>query len=292
MQESILTQVLLPLVLALIMFGMGLSLTIADFVRLAKVPKAALVGVFGQIILLPLLAFVLALNLGVSNEIAIGMMILAACPGGTTSNLISHIAKANLALSVSLTAATTLICVFTTPFIIIYSIEFFTKQAVQEFSILQTSIGIMLILIVPIALGMIVRKFAEGFAIKTEGFFRKLAVVFMLLLIVSISYNEREMMIEAFPSVFITMFSLNILATIMGVIIAKLAKLSDKDGLTLGIEIGTQNATMAILIAVSFMQKPDYAIAAGVYGVFMYLGAALLVVCTNKMKQKTKSLYP
>lgn len=288
MQDSILTQVLLPLVLALIMFGMGLSLTIADFTRLAKVPKAAIVGLFGQLILLPLLTFILAVNLGVSTEIAIGMMILAACPGGTTSNLISHIAKANLALSVSLTAMTTLVCVVTTPIIIVYSIEYFTQQAVEEFSILDTSIGIMGILIVPIMLGMAVRKYADGFALFMEPFFRKLAVIFMLLLIISISYNEREMLVESFPSVFISMFTLNIIATVMGVVLAKLTNLSHKDGLTLGIEIGTQNATMAILIAVSFLQKPDYAIAAGVYGVFMYLGATLLVFYSRWSERRLK----
>jgi BASS family bile acid:Na+ symporter len=289
MQDSILTQVLLPLVLALIMFGMGLSLTISDFTRLAKVPKAAIVGLFGQLILLPLLTFLLAVNLGVSNEIAIGMMILAACPGGTTSNLISHIAKANLALSVSLTAMTTLVCVITTPIIIVYSIEYFTQQAVQNFSILETSIGIMAILIVPIILGMSVRKFANDFALFMEPFFRRLAVVFMILLIISISYNEREMLLASFPSVFISMFTLNIIATIMGVVLAKITKLSHKDGLTLGIEIGTQNATMAILIAVSFLQKPDYAIAAGVYGVFMYLGATLLVVYSRWSEKRSLS---
>ena len=289
MQDSILTQVLLPLVLALIMFGMGLSLTISDFTRLAKVPKAAIVGLFGQLVLLPLLTFLLAVNLGVSNEIAIGMMILAACPGGTTSNLISHIAKANLALSVSLTAMTTLVCVVTTPIIIVYSIEYFTQKAVQDFSILDTSIGIMAILIVPIILGMSVRKFANDFALFMEPFFRRLAVVFMILLIISISYNEREMLRDSFPSVFINMFTLNIIATIMGVALAKLTKLSHKDGLTLGIEIGTQNATMAILIAVSFLQKPDYAIAAGVYGVFMYLGATLLVVYSRWSEKRSLS---
>ncbi|GBL04274.1 bile acid:sodium symporter family protein [Glaciecola sp. KUL10] len=288
MQDSILTQVLLPLVLALIMFGMGLSLTLKDFTRLAKVPKAALVGLFGQLVLLPLLTFLLAINLGVSNEIAIGMMILAACPGGTTSNLISHIAKANLALSVSLTAISTLICVITTPIIIVYSIEYFTQQAVEQFSILDTSIGIIAILIVPILLGMLVRKFADGFALFLEPFFRKLAVIFMVLLIISISYNEREMIVASFPSVFISMFTLNIIATIMGVALAKLAKLSHKDGLTLGIEIGTQNSTMAMLIAVSFLQMPDYAIAAGIYSVFMYLGATLLVLYSRWTENKTK----
>ena len=287
MQDTYLTQVLLPLVLAFILFGMGLSLTIADFTRIIRIPKAAIVGLIGQLILLPLLAFFIAVSVNAPTEIAIGIMILAACPGGTTSNLICHLARANLALSVSLTAVATVVCVFTTPLIIIFSVEYFSGQPVQEFSILQTSLSLIVILVVPIALGMLTRYKARSIARRTEPYFRYFAVVFMLLLIAAISYSERDMLMASFPDVFVVMFSLNVLATIMGILLAKLTNLSDKDGLTLGIEVGTQNSTIAILIAVSFLQHPDYAIAAGVYGVFMYLGATLLVLYSKTVNSSS-----
>lgn len=277
MQDTIFTQVLLPAILGVIMFGMGLSLVKEDFARIATVPKSVAAGVIGQLILLPLLAFALVTAFSAPIEIAIGLMILAACPGGTTSNLISHIARANLALSVSLTAITTVICVVTTPFLIQFSINHFTQSDTIEFSLIGISVKLVILLIVPISIGMLLRHFFSKVATRAEPFFRHFSTVFMLMLIVVIAYQEREMMQASFPDIFYITFSLNIGATIMGVLLAKAFSLSQKDGLTLGIEIGTQNASMAMLIAITFIENSAYSIAAGIYGVTMYLGAFLLV---------------
>lgn len=277
MQDTIFTQVLLPAILGIIMFGMGLSLVKEDFVRIAKVPKSVAAGLFGQVILLPLFAFALVTAFSAPIEIAIGLMILAACPGGTTSNLISHIARANLALSVSLTAITTVICVITTPFLIKFSISHFTQSDTTEFSLIGISMKLVILLIVPISLGMLLRHFFSKVARRAEPFFRHFSTIFMLMLIGIIAYQEREMMQASFPDIFYITFSLNIGATIMGVLLAKAFSLSKKDGLTLGIEIGTQNASMAMLIAITFIENSAYSIAAGIYGVTMYLGAFLLV---------------
>ncbi|AEP30683.1 bile acid:sodium symporter family protein [Brumicola nitratireducens] len=277
MQDTIFTQVLLPAILGVIMFGMGLSLVKEDFIRIAKVPKSVAAGLLGQVILLPLFAFALVTAFSAPIEIAIGLMILAACPGGTTSNLISHIARANLALSVSLTAITTVICVITTPFLIKFSINHFTQSDTTEFSLIGISMKLVILLIVPISLGMLLRHFFSKVARRAEPFFRHFSTIFMLMLIVVIAYQEREMMQASFPDIFYITFSLNIGATIMGVLLAKAFSLSKKDGLTLGIEIGTQNASMAMLIAITFIENSAYSIAAGIYGVTMYLGAFLLV---------------
>ena len=272
MQDTIFTQVLLPAILGVIMFGMGLSLEKEDFVRIAKVPKSVAAGLLGQVILLPLFAFALVTAFSAPIEIAIGLMILAACPGGTTSNLISHIARANLALSVSLTAITTVICVITTPFLIKFSINHFTQSDTTEFSLIGISIKLVILLIVPISLGMLLRHFFSKLARRAEPFFRHFSTIFMLMLIGVIAYQEREMMQASFPDIFYITFSLNIGATVMGVLLAKAFSLSKKDGLTLGIEIGTQNASMAMLIAITFIENSAYSIAAGIYGVTMYLG--------------------
>lgn len=277
MQDTIFTQVLLPAILGVIMFGMGLSLVKEDFVRIAKVPKSVAAGLIGQLILLPLFAFALVTAFSAPIEIAIGLMILAACPGGTTSNLISHIARANLALSVSLTALTTVICVITTPFLIKFSINHFTQSDNIEFSLIGISLKLVVLLIVPISIGMLLRHFFSKLALRAEPFFRHFSTAFMLMLIVVIAYQEREMMQASFPDIFYITFSLNIGATIMGVLLAKAFSLTKKDGLTLGIEIGTQNASMAMLIAITFIENSAYSIAAGIYGVTMYLGAFLLV---------------
>lgn len=278
MEASFFTQVLLPASLALIMFGMGLSLTIADFKRLLNTPRAVSLGLFGQMICLPLMAFLLCLAFSVEPHIAIGLMVLAACPGGTSSNLLSHIGRANLALSVSLTAITTVICVVSTPWLIKFSVDYFTILPDEPFSLLNTSLSLLVITLIPIVIGMSVRHFALDFANLTEAFFRHLSTLFLITMIILISIDEKEMIMNSFPDVFILTFSLNILATVVGVIIARLGRLNDNDAVTLGIEIGTQNATMSILISVSFLNNSEYAIASGVYGVTMYIGAFILII--------------
>lgn len=284
MEASFFTTILLPLVLATIMFGMGLSLRLEDFARLAKIPKPIFVGLLGQMILLPLLAFSIAVLFKVPEHIAIGLMILAACPGGTSSNLFTHIAKANLALSISLTAITTTICVFTTPLLIAFSIDYFAEHKPAQFSLLMTSLSLIAITLVPVAIGMFVKNKFAYFAEKAEPIFRYLSIVFMVVVIVKICFDEWDKLVAAFPDMYILTVGLNLIATTLGVFLAKLFLLSDKDGATLGIEIGTQNGTLAILISISFIQAPEYALVAGAYGIAMYLGATLLVLYakTNK----------
>lgn len=278
MEASFFTQVLLPLSLAVIMFGMGLSLTIADFKRLMQTPRAVLLGLCGQLIFLPLLAIALIYTFSVPAHIAVGIMILAACPGGTSSNLLAHIGRANLALSVSLTAITTVICIITTPLLIKWGISLFSETPDEQFSLIKTSLSLLVISLIPIAIGMTIRKFALKFAEKSENFFRHLSTFFLFSMIAKIGYDEREMLMDSFPTIFVFTFTLNVLATLAGVLIAKFGRLNLHDAVTLGIEVGTQNGTMAILIAVTFLNNSQYAIAAGVYGVTMYLGAMLLIM--------------
>jgi BASS family bile acid:Na+ symporter len=277
MSDSFLTQIVLPLVLALIMFGMGLSLTKQDFLELGKEPKAVVVGLFGQLLLLPILAYGVATLFGLSQHLAIGIMILAACPGGTSSNIISHLARANLALSVSLTAVTTLVCVFTTPLIIQFAINQFDTNPAKSFSLLSTTLGLIFITLLPVLLGIFLRHKYPAQAIKSEPFFRRLATGFLIFMIIAITYQERDSILESFSQVLLPAISLNLVAIVTGLLLGLAFKLVKRDCVTLGIEVGVQNSAMAILIAVTFLDSPDYAIAAGVYGLAMYLGAGLLI---------------
>lgn len=290
MQASVLTEVLLPLALAFVMFGMGLTLTLADFARLIKAPKAVVSGFIGQIILLPLLALGLCIAFGVPDYIAVGVMVLAACPGGTTSNLISHIAKANLALSVSLTAISTIACVFTTPFIIQFTIDYFVKENAPEFSIFQTVTGLVGVSILPVIIGMTIRRFNTPFAMKTENFFRQFSMYFMLLMIVGVLLSERHSLASLLESAFLVCVTLNLSSVLLGLLLAKSSKLVFKDSLTLAIEIGVQNAALAMLICITFLDAPDYAIAPGVYGIAMYIGPALLAVWAKRTMRNGQEL--
>ena len=290
MQASVLTEVLLPLALAFVMFGMGLTLTLSDFTRLLKAPKAVLTGFIGQIILLPMMALGLCFVFELPDYIAVGVMVLAACPGGTTSNLISHVAKANLALSVSLTAISTIACVFSTPFIIQFALDYFVKENTPDFSIIQTVIGLVGISIVPVTIGMTIRRFNSRFATKTESFFRQFSMYFMLLMIVGVLVSERNNLAESFESAFLVCLTLNLSSVLLGLGLAKLSNLAFKDSLTLAIEIGVQNAALAMLICITFLDAPDYAIAPGVYGVAMYIGPALLALwAKRKMRNEQPS---
>lgn len=291
MQASVLTEVLLPLALAFVMFGMGLTLTLSDFARLLKAPKAVLTGFIGQIILLPMMALGLCFVFELPDYIAVGVMVLAACPGGTTSNLISHVAKANLALSVSLTAISTIACVFSTPFIIQFALDYFVKENTPDFSIIQTVIGLVGISIVPVIIGMTIRRFNSRFATKTESFFRQFSMYFMLLMIVGVLVSERNNLAASFERAFLVCLTLNLSSVLLGLGLAKLSNLAFKDSLTLAIEIGVQNAALAMLICITFLDAPDYAIAPGVYGVAMYIGPALLALwAKRKMRNEQPSV--
>lgn len=289
MQDSVLTQVLLPLILAVIMFGMGLSLTKADFARLWRTPKPILVGLIGQILLLPALAFFVAVVFNLSEELAIGLMILAACPGGTTSNVISHLARANLALSVSLTAVTTVICVFTTPWIIQFAILQFSSAEAQSFSLLKTSIGLMLLTLAPVLAGIWFRSRWQQTALSIEGIFRRISLLFMIVLIIAIVIQEREMLMSSFDKVFWATIILNFAAIGTGILLAHISGLQFRERVTLGIEVGVQNASMAILIAITFLSSPAFATSAGVYGVTMYIGAVFLAVWAKKNARRLES---
>ena len=289
MQASVLTEVLLPLALAFVMFGMGLTLTLQDFSRLLKTPKAVLSGVIGQILLLPLLAFALCIAFALPPYIAVGIMILAACPGGTTSNLISHLARANLALSVSLTAVSTIVCVFSTPFIIQFAINYFVKENAPSFSIIQTVVGLVGVSIVPVIIGMVIRARKPMFAQRTEDFFRKFSMYFMLLMIAGVLVSEKDSLVASFDSAFLVCVTLNVLSVSLGLLLSRITGLNVKDALTLAIEIGVQNAALAMLICISFLKAPDYAIAPGVYGIAMYIGPAFLAIWAKRYRARQET---
>jgi len=282
MQGSVLTQIALPLILAMIMFGMGLGLTVADFSRILKLPKAVFAGLLGQLVLMPILAVAIVWIFSLPAPLAIGMMILAACPGGTMSNVFSQLARANMALSVTLTAISTFICVFTTPFIIGTAIEVYSGQTSPEFSVIQTTVSLIFITLIPVTLGIIVRHNFFKIAQQLEPYFRRFSGVFVILMIIAILIQERHTLVDSFSAVFSATLALNLLAVTVGLVLGVITKLSSQDGITLGIEVGIQNAAMAILIAVTLLKQPEYATAAGVYGLAMYIGAALLVLLSKR----------
>lgn len=263
------------------MFGMGLGLTVQDFVRLFEAPKAILAGLIGQLLVMPLVALAVAEAMALPPAMAIGLMLLSACPGGTMSNVISQLARADLALSLTLTAFSTLICVLYTPFIIDKAIIHFGADELESFSLWGTTLALILVTLLPVAAGILMRHYRRVVADTLEPIFRKFSGIFMIFMIIAILIQERQQLLSSFDAMFVATLSLNLLTILTGLALGFLFALRGAQILTLGIEVGIQNASMAILIAISFLKAPEFAVSAGVYGITMYLGAGMLVLLSR-----------
>jgi len=275
--------IILAISLIIIMFGMGLSLVKEDFTRLLKKPRAVIIGLLNQIILLPLIAFLLATALGVSTEIAIGIMVLAACPGGPTSNLITHLAKGDTGLSVSLTSANSLITIFTIPFIVDFALTYFSDaQEVIQIDKLKTIAQIFIIVIIPVSLGMLLKRSKPAFADKMNKPVKIASGLVLFLVIIGLILKKKADLIPYLQQAGIAALLLNLATMFVGYTTAKLAKLGPAQSITISIESGIQNGTMAIAIASGILMNENYAIAPAVYSLIMFVTGGFLIVLGNK----------
>ncbi len=283
MQASILTQLFLPLALAIIMFGMGLSLTPGDFKRILVYPKAVAIGLCNQLILLPLIAFLLILLFGLEREAAVGVMILSACPGGATSNLITHLAKGDSALSITLTGFSSLITVLTIPFVVNFSLNYFIAGGeIQQLNIVGTVITVLLITAIPVAIGMIVLEKSPDFAARLDKPFRKISVVFFVLIVFAAIFKEKENIVQYFIDAGPVTLALNVCTLGVGYLSGMLLGLSKKQSTTIAIESGIQNATLGITVAATLLLNPAMTIPSVIYGLLMFGTAGLIIAWGNK----------
>ena len=264
--------------LFIIMLGMGLSLVTDDFKRVILYPKAVFVGLANQLILLPLIGFGIASLFNVRPEIAVGLMILAACPGGPTSNLIAHLAKGNTALSVTLTALSSLITILTIPFIVNIALErFLEKGQVIQLDVVQTIIQVMAIIVIPIIIGMTIRRYKERFALKMAKPVRIGSGIVLALVIVGIVVKEKDNIGSYFQEAGMVAILLNLATMFVGYYSAKIFKLNDKSAISIAIESGIQNGTLAISIAVVLLNNTEFAIAPAIYSLLMFLTGGVII---------------
>ncbi len=283
MESNILTQLFLPLALAVIMFGMGLSLRFGDFKRILIYPKAVAIGLFNQIILLPLVAFGLIKVFGLQTELAVGLMILAACPGGATSNLITHLAKGDSALSITLTAFSSLITVLTIPFIVNFAILYFIPDGeAQQLNVFGTVISVIFITIIPVAIGMMVLKKAPQLAKKWDAPFRKISAIFFVLVVLAAIIKERENLVSHFVEAGPVALALNLATLGLGYFAGKILGLSKKQSTTIAIESGIQNGTLGITVAATLLVNSTMVIPSVIYGLLMFGTAALIIFFGNR----------
>lgn len=270
--------IILAISLVIIMFGMGLSLVKDDFIRLFKKPKAIIVGLVNQIILLPIIAYVLISIFNVGTDIAIGMMILAACPGGPTSNLITYLAKGDTGLSISLTTANSLITIFTIPFIVeLALIQFLDANELVQINKLEMVLQIFLIVIIPVSLGMTLKNAKPNFADKMNKPVKIASAVVLFLVIIGLVLKKKEDLIPYLQLAGITTFALNITTMLVGYLTAKVARLNLAQSLTISIESGIQNGTMAIAIASGILMNDNYAVAPAVYSLIMFFNGGVII---------------
>jgi len=264
--------------LIIIMLGMGLSLVVDDFKRILIYPKAIVIGLTNQLIILPLLGFSLASTFSLRPEIAIGIMILAACPGGATSNLISHLAKGDVALSVTLTAISSFVSIFTIPFIVnIALLHFLDESRTIALDIPGTIIRIMIITIIPVIIGMVIRHYKELFALNMAKPVRIASGIVLALVIIGISIKEKDNMISYFEQAGLIALCLNIGTMMIGYYSAKIFKLRNESAISIAIESGIQNGTLAITVAVVILENSSFAIAPAVYSLLMFFTGGFII---------------
>ncbi len=272
MQGTLFTSVLLPLALAIVMLGMGLSLVPEDFQRITRYPKAVAVGTVCQVLLLPLIGALITLVVPMQPEIAVGLIVLAVCPGGPSSNLITYLARGDVALSVTLTAVSSIVTVFTIPLFANLALQHFLgESAAIALPVGSTILQIFLITLLPIAIGMAIRWQYPDTARRLEKPMSRLAVGLLALIIVLLVIREGSRLPGFLVQVGIGVVLLNLLATLAGLFAAKLFRLPVAQQVCIAIEVGIQNGTLAIAITAGLLNNPDMAVPAAVYSLLMYV---------------------
>ncbi|WP_026731191.1 bile acid:sodium symporter family protein [Fischerella sp. PCC 9605] len=293
MQASFLTTVLLPIALAIIMLGMGLSLLPEDFQRVRKYPKAVSIGLISQLIILPIIGFVIAKVVPMPPAIAVGLMILALCPGGPSSNLITYLAKGDVALSVTLTALSSIITVFTIPTFANLALQHFIRRtAAIALPISSTMLQIFLITLVPIGLGMYLRQIFPELALRLEKVTSRLAIALLAIVIIALIIREWDRLPGFILQVGISCVLLNVFSILAGLYISKLFNLDLAQQICIAIEVGIQNGTLAIAITAGLLNNPDMAVPAAVYSLFMNLTGFVAIGYGRKLvlSQKVKKM--
>jgi BASS family bile acid:Na+ symporter len=276
---SIIGQILLPISLAIIMFGMGLSLVSGDFTRLFTYPKAVLVGLCNQLMFLPLIGFTIAVLFSLNPSMAIGVMIISICPGGPTSNLITQVSRGNIGLSVTLTALSSLITVFTIPILLSKFIAYFIgdNDVVIQIPILETMLQILVITVIPVSIGMMIRKRREAFALRMEKPMRTASTVLFVIIFLIIIIANKDNLIQAMKEVGLPTLLLNLSTMGLGYLSAKLFGITGKSQISITIESGIQNGTLAFVIATTMLNNIEMGLPTGAYSIWMFLTGGILM---------------
>ena len=276
---------LAPLGLALIMLGLGLSLTIQDFKRVINIPKDFLVGFISQLILLPIIALLIALLLNLPAELAIGLMLIACAPGGVTSNVLTKFADGDVALSITLTAVVSLISIISVPFIMFTSIDFFEIEIVKEISMTGIALKMFFVVTVPVITGMIIRYFAENFIISRAKLFQRLSILLFAIVFIAIYVSEWEHIVMFITRAGAIALILNLTMMILSFYIAKFFISGSAQQRSISIECGLQNGTLAVFVGTQIFGESGlltYMVPTAAYVLIMMLTSVIFVLILRK----------
>jgi BASS family bile acid:Na+ symporter len=281
LQSAYLTTVIMPFALGIIMLGLGLSLTVDDFKRVVKFPKAVLIGLFCQMILLPIVCFLIANAFGLPPVLAVGLMLLSASPGGATANLYSHLAKGDVALNVTLTAVNSVLTIFSIPIIVNLSLSYF--MGTEQYIPLQFKkvVEVFMIVLIPVTIGMLMNKNFPVFSRKMEKPVKIASVFILAFVIITATLKEKNNVGMYFAQVGLAALSFNILSMLSGYFLPKVFRLPQKQRISIAMEIGIHNGTLAIFIALNALQNTAMAMPAAIYSLMMFFTAAAFGLIVN-----------
>ncbi len=273
-----------PLALALIMLALGLGLTVQDFLRVVKQPKDFLVGLICQLILLPFIAFLLLKIFNLPTEIALGVMIIAAAPGGVTSNALTKFSNGDVALSISLTAIISLISIFSVPFIVFKSAEFLKVSVIsKDISMIGISMKMFLVVTMPVIIGMIIRKFASNFVISRSKLIERFSVLLFVIVFAAIWIEEWKNILSYVQQAGLITLVLNISMMIIGYYVAKLLASGIEQRKSISLECGLQNGTLAVFVSSQLFNDITYLIPTATYAIIMFLTSLFFVFFVRKI---------
>ncbi len=286
---TLVNSVVIPLCLFLIMMGMGMTLITNDFKRVLKYPKAVSIGLLNQLILLPIIGFALANIMPLRPEYAVGVMLLVLCPGGTTSNLFTFLAKGDVALSVTMTAIASIITVFSIPIVLSFSlIHFMGAGSEFQLPIIKTMISLFVITILPISIGMLIKRFAPRVADSSQVLVSRFGVTFLTFLVVFLSYVQRDIIVEALIATGPVSLLLNLSTMALGYYSSKWLGLNLAQRTSITMEVGLQNSTLSIFMALTLLSNYDMSMTPAIYTLVMFLTAGILVRVFTAQHNKAK----
>lgn len=285
MQESALSTIVLPVALGIIMLGLGLSLSVADFTRVIKFPKAVFIGLFCQMLILPFGAFFIARAMGLAPEFAVGLMLLAASPGGATANLFSHLSNGDVALNITLTAINSILTLFTLPFIVSTSMNYFMGSAQAIPMPFDKVIQVFAIVLIPVSIGMLIKKYKPTLTTKLEKPVRIASALLLVLVIAAAILKDKENIAGYFAQVGIAALAFNLLSMFSGYFIPRIFKINKRQSIAIGMEIGIHNGTLAIFLALTVLNNQAMSVPPAVYSIIMFITAGIFGYLIREKKQ-------